>query len=486
MEIKEYIYINLPQDLVECEIVKYYDIDWTGIINKTFIEITKLRIPVVLLKGTEENEILLLLNLGTSKQIFTYNKIEDDYHFMVFQKKDTDNNSINTDSDSNNSESSDQTINDKHFTMLIYNKIDSIEKFNEVLNARTNNQIIPIHNFYIKLDKFIDFLDSKLKTGNSCYPNLMKKKIKLTLLNIYNRIFNYLELNDTNGLKIYKNESYNLDDLYGYVYNNTNEFLEKIIENYELNNDIYNEIIPDFYILCGFEILPITYIRDSLGLLKSNSGNHCITYLEQIIRNYLSTNLWMHLFGIMCFCAQIIAPTYFILVSYNFSCPNKSYTINKFFAVIFFIIMYSQLFNALNELFTLYYKFDRTYYVKIRLPFYVGLFSNIIIIFIIPLFTYVLFMENNRIIDLILNCLSGIFLVNLDNELVNYFCDKEYLKLFCKDQLLLSYLNNGYRIEINNIYDTKHTFSIYNIINYISMTQFITVIFLSYRLFLCL
>ena len=144
--------------------------------------------------------------------------------------------------------------------------------------------------------------------------------------------------------------------------------------------------------------------------------------------------------------------------------------------------MYSQLFNALSELYMLYDKFDKTYLIKIRVFYYLGLLSNILIIFILPFFTYVLFMENNRIIDLILNCVSGVFLVNLDNELVSYFCDKEYLKIFCKDQLLLSYLNNGYREKNTN----KNKYSLYNILNSLDITLFLIIIWLSYYLFKCL
>jgi hypothetical protein len=68
---------------------------------------------------------------------------------------------------------------------------------------------------------------------------------------------------------------------------------------------------------------------------------------------------------------------------------------------------------------------------------------NSILTMIIPVFTYILFLDNNSVQSLILNCLSGIFLINLDNEMATYSCGKEYLKLFCHDQQLISFVNNG-------------------------------------------
>ena len=552
---KELIYINFPLELdTKYNIVKYYKIDWNKIINKTFLDITKLRIPIVLLRNKnnfsiqeknltmcadldsikyEENDIILLLNLGISKKKFKYQTQKEDYTYetnfnehnlFVLEKNITNNNNNDDDDNDNESVSTNSLdINDifnnnddidseknLYLTMLIYKKIEPIVNFNESLNNIIDNTLNTEFKYYIEINEIIKLIDSKLKTGNSKFPNLMKNKIKLTLLNIYTRIYDYLELNNLKALNIYKSESYNLgknkinsnnEDFYGYVYNNTDEFINKLIENYEESNDFFIEIIPDFYIYSGFDDLPHIYIKDCLCLLNSESKytnnldlknnwiskiNKFYKYLKLFFKKYLSLNyLLLYLLVMICLCAQIIAPIYFILFSYytnNFNCPNQSYTINKFFAVIFFIIMYSQLFNALSELYMLYDKFDKTYLIKIRVFYYLGLLSNILIIFILPFFTYVLFMENNRIIDLILNCVSGVFLVNLDNELVSYFCDKEYLKIFCKDQLLLSYLNNGYREKNTN----KNKYSLYNILNSLDITLFLIIIWLSYYLFKCL
>ena len=69
--------------------------------------------------------------------------------------------------------------------MLMYKKTESIEKFNESLNNFIDEKLNFEYKYYIQLNEIIDFIDSKLKIGNSKFPNLMKKKIKLTLLNMY-------------------------------------------------------------------------------------------------------------------------------------------------------------------------------------------------------------------------------------------------------------------------------------------------------------
>ena len=101
---KELIYINFPSELdleldSKYSIINYYSIDWDRLIDKTFLDITKLRIPLVLL-GNKNNfitqeknlincenldlilsanpnpddNIVLLLNLGTSKKKFNHQK----------------------------------------------------------------------------------------------------------------------------------------------------------------------------------------------------------------------------------------------------------------------------------------------------------------------------------------------------------------------------------------------------------------------------
>jgi hypothetical protein len=52
-------------------------------------------------------------------------------------------------------------------------------------------------------------------------------------------------------------------------------------------------------------------------------------------------------------------------------------------------------------------------------------------------------MDNNSVQSLILNCLSGIFLINLDNEMATFSCGKDFLKAFCHDQLLISFIKDG-------------------------------------------
>ncbi len=60
-------------------------------------------------------------------------------------------------------------------------------------------------------------------------------------------------------------------------------------------------------------------------------------------------------------------------------------------------------------------------------------------------------MKNNEIIDLILNCLTGLFLSQLDDIILGYAIpDPEYVKKECRNYLLNSYINNGINKNFKN------------------------------------
>ena len=71
---------------------------------------------------------------------------------------------------------------------------------------------------------------------------------------------------------------------------------------------------------------------------------------------------------------------------------------------------------------------------------------NNMVIFVIPIFTYTLFLENNRVVDLILNCLTGTFLIELDNSLATYCCPKDILNQISRELLVLNYIENGMKV----------------------------------------
>ena len=72
------------------------------------------------------------------------------------------------------------------------------------------------------------------------------------------------------------------------------------------------------------------------------------------------------------------------------------------------------------------------------------LIVNSICLCIIPLFTYTLFIEMSSITDLILNCLTGEFLINIDNLIIEFIGEEDYIKSITKDLLILSFIEKGF------------------------------------------
>ena len=72
------------------------------------------------------------------------------------------------------------------------------------------------------------------------------------------------------------------------------------------------------------------------------------------------------------------------------------------------------------------------------------LIVNSICLYIVPLFTYTLFIELSNITDLILNCLTGEFLINIDNLIVEFIGEEDYIRTLTKDLLIYSFLKTGY------------------------------------------
>ena len=69
---------------------------------------------------------------------------------------------------------------------------------------------------------------------------------------------------------------------------------------------------------------------------------------------------------------------------------------------------------------------------------------NTICLYIVPVFTYTLFIELSNVTDLILNCLTGEFLINIDNLIVDFIGVEDYVKALTKDLLVYSFLKTGY------------------------------------------
>ena len=69
---------------------------------------------------------------------------------------------------------------------------------------------------------------------------------------------------------------------------------------------------------------------------------------------------------------------------------------------------------------------------------------NALCLYIIPVFTYTLFIELSSITDLILNCLTGEFLINIDNLIVEFIGDPSFIKAISRDLMKLAFIERGY------------------------------------------
>ena len=61
------------------------------------------------------------------------------------------------------------------------------------------------------------------------------------------------------------------------------------------------------------------------------------------------------------------------------------------------------------------YQYDLVEITKNKYYIFASWFINNLCLFIIPFLSYTLFIEHNELTDLILNCLTGQFLIEIDN-----------------------------------------------------------------------
>ena len=101
------------------------------------------------------------------------------------------------------------------------------------------------------------------------------------------------------------------------------------------------------------------------------------------------------------------------------------------------------------------YLYDTTNVVNCKYTLLSWIINNLCLL-IIPFFTYTLFIEHNSLTDLILNCLTGQFLINIDNIVVTFYSGNFFLKNLLKDKILLSYLEKG--INLKNIMQEDSSF----------------------------
>ncbi len=284
------------------------------------------------------------------------------------------------------------------------------------------------------------------------------KKSRLTniLLNYIADVQEYLfEGNDKKIRKYIKK-----DFLFDIIYDNENiyqellnenifKIMEKGLEIYEeeiINNEQFELQTPDIYILLGFHEFPSKFSRE---LWEECDFSNTYKWLW-IIKSqaFLESTGWYYMYGLCCFFAQLIGPSYYLynyyLIDKNEYCPNNSLTLNKFFAVAYYLVLYARMNSFWNSLTTTTWQYGNTPILSNDNFLRLTLIVNSICLCIIPLFTYTLFIELSSITDLILNCLTGEFLINIDNLIVEFIGEENFIKSITKDLLILSFIEKGF------------------------------------------
>ena len=201
---------------------------------------------------------------------------------------------------------------------------------------------------------------------------------------------------------------------------------------------------PDMYILLGFSRSPSYTVR----VLNDNSRDrfeHCTNEFWKRLQYNENMN---YLLGTCCFLCQVCGPIYYIyyyVESGNSLCPDNTNILTKIFAISYFFMLYAQFPNMWCDMYMTLSNYSGNHLLKHDSFILFSFVTNHAVLFIIPLFTYVLFLENSRIIDLILNCLTGTFLIELDNSIINFTSEKVILKQIIQDREVITFLDKGYK-----------------------------------------
>lgn len=246
---------------------------------------------------------------------------------------------------------------------------------------------------------------------------------------------------------------YEEQKLYERVHNNgIKKMLEERIKEFSdvIDHEDWELQLPDIYILLGFSIFPSKYKID----MWKGQGGWDARYDKNyrfivILSNLLEHPLWYYMYGASCLLAQVIAPSYYVynhfITENNEMCPNKLNYLNKLFAIAYYLILYARMNSFWLSLQTTVWQYGNSTIITNDNYLRLTLLVNSLCLCIIPFFTYTLFMELSGLTDLILNCLTGEFLINIDNLIVNFCGDETYLKLMSRDIMVLTFVKEGYR-----------------------------------------
>jgi hypothetical protein len=330
----------------------------------------------------------------------------------------------------------------------------------QVLNS--NNESLSV--LSLALEKYIENVEEYMKRGN----DLLIKK--------------YIE-NEQYFISVFEEET-----LYQELHNDSIfSLLNKSLEEYNkyiLNNDDWELQTPDIYTLLGFHTFPSGFKREMWSELQDYNihiSNKCLSlgtfnFFEIIVQafDFFDSSNWYYIYALCCFFAQVIGPSYYIynyyLIQENNVCPNNSDQINKWFAVAYYLILYARMNSFWDSLTTSVSQYSSSTIIPNNNYLRLTMIVNSICMFIIPTFTYTLFIEMSSITDLILNCLTGEFLINIDNLIVEFMGEESYVKAITKDLMLIAFIDNGYP-ESNILSPSSVDFWV------ISITQIVQMIF---------
>lgn len=282
------------------------------------------------------------------------------------------------------------------------------------------------------LKDYLIYIDAFVSYGWDTLIKFMEKEDYMTLMYVEQKLY---ERVNNNGIK---------------------KMLEERIKEFTdvIDHEDWELQLPDIYILLGFSIFPSRYKID----MWKGQGGWEARYDKNyrfivILSNLLEHPLWYYIYGASCLLAQVIGPSYYVynyfITENNDMCPNNLNDLNKLFAVAYYLILYARMNSFWSSLQTTVWQYGNSTLITNENYLRLTLLVNSLCLCIIPFFTYTLFMELSGLTDLILNCLTGEFLINIDNLIVNFCGDETYLKVISRDIMVLTFVKEGYRS--NNI-----------------------------------
>ena len=367
-------------------------------------------------------------------------------------------------------------------------------------------ELSKIRKFNKIIDEITDIVESTLSNSKGFGDKKKHEAVKsfvdnyellldcLYIKGYYHKDDNYKKLKNYNFNDDVKNiDKEETDKYYVGLINNPTRYLEKIIDEYKefLEEDSIKGVRPDIYMLCGTEEFPIYYEEAMTRDFRRQYKPKCemlIKFSEYFYKFFKHSEAWYYINLLVCLSAQIVAPIYYI---YDYRqntdsfCPNNSGYDLKLFGVVFFLTLYSRYSDMQEQVFKSQYKFSQTHFIKHRRWLIFSFFVNQTVTFLIPLVTYVLFLDDPTILGFILNCVTATFLIDLDNIIATAGTGETLLEQFSNDCMYLEYISNGVvaKTFINKVYNSSFLSAITTIA---SMLQVGLMFFLTIQIGVCL